>query len=47
MAEMGKKPDPGLESKIWMLTVIGAGSGILVLGSGFGFGVNFSDSAHL
>jgi len=39
MAEMGTEPD--LESKIWRL----AGFGVLVFGSGFG--VNFSDSAHL
>jgi len=38
---MGKKPDS--ESKIWRLT----GSGFLVFGAGSGFGVNFSDSAHL
>jgi len=37
MAEMGT------EFKIWMLT----GSGDLVFGAESGFGVNFSDSAHL
>jgi len=41
MAELGTEPDP--KSKIWRLTGFGAGSGFLV----FGFGVNFSDSAHL
>jgi len=39
MAEMGTEPDS--ESKIRRLT----GSGVLVFGAGFG--VNFSDSAHL
>jgi len=39
MAEMGKELDP--ESKIWRLT----GSEVLVFEAGFG--VNFSDSAHL
>jgi len=37
MAETGTDP----ESKIWRLT----GSGVLVFGAGFG--VNFSDFAHL
>jgi len=39
MAEMGTDT----ESKIWRLT----GSGVLVFGVGSGFGVNFSDFAHL
>jgi len=41
MAEMGRDS----ESKIWRLIGFGAGSGFLVFGSGFG--VNFSNSAHL
>jgi len=41
MAEMGTKPD--LELKIWRLT----GFGVLVIGARSGFGVNFSDFAHL
>jgi len=47
MAEMGTEldSDPVLESKIWRLTGFEAGSGFLVFGSGFG--VSFSDSAHL
>jgi len=43
MAEMGTEPDP--ESKIRRLTSFG--SGFLVFGAGSGFGVSFSDSAHL
>jgi len=41
MAKMGTDLDP--ESKIWKLSRLG----VLVFGSGFGFEVNFSDSAHL
>jgi len=41
MAEMGTEPDP--ESKIWRLT----GSAFGVFRAGSGFGVNFSDSAHI
>jgi len=43
MAQMGIQPD--LECKIWRLT--GSRLGILVFGTRSGFGVNFSDSAHL
>jgi len=49
MAEMGVEPDPelDLESKIWTLTELGCGFGVLVFGSGSDFEVNFSNSAHL
>jgi len=33
--------EPDSELKIWKLTGFGAGSGLLVFGDGFGFGVNF------
>jgi len=46
MADMGTEPDPDSESKIWRLTGFGTGPGFLVIGTGSGFGVNFSDSAH-
>jgi len=39
MVEIGTEPDP--KSKIWRLTGFG------VFRAGAGFGVNFSDSAHL
>jgi len=41
----GHGPEPDSEPKIWRLTGFGSGSEVLVFGAGFG--VNFSDSAHL
>jgi len=41
MAEMGMETDS--ETKIWMRI----GYGVLVFRAGSGFGVNYSDSAHL
>jgi len=48
MAKMGTEhadPEPNSEFEIWRLTGSRDGFGVLVFGSGFG--VNFSESAHL
>jgi len=45
MAKIGIDPEPDLESKIWRLT--GYGFVVLVFKVGSGFGVSFSDFAHL